>query len=125
LKLDLTQQRGKKGGMSINDEELEAIRRRKLMELQQRLQQEREAAEAQRRLELQKQALLRRILTLKARQRLANLKMIKPEFASQLETQLIQIAQQGRIRIPIDDEQLKEILRRLQMSKREIRIRRI
>ncbi|MCD6469598.1 DNA-binding protein [Candidatus Bathyarchaeota archaeon] len=111
--------------MSINDEELEAIRRRKLMELQQRLQQEREAAEAQRRLELQKQALLRRILTLKARQRLANLKMIKPEFASQLETQLIQIAQQGRIRIPIDDEQLKEILRRLQMSKREIRIRRI
>jgi len=125
LKLNLTQQRGKKGGMSINDEELEAIRRRKLMELQQRLQQEREAAEAQRRLELQKQALLRRILTLKARQRLANLKMIKPEFASQLETQLIQIAQQGRIRIPIDDEQLKEILRRLQMSKREIRIRRI
>ncbi len=125
MKLDLTQQRGKKGGMSINDEELEAIRRRKLMELQQRLQQEREAAEAQRRLELQKQALLRRILTLKARQRLANLKMIKPEFASQLETQLIQIAQQGRIRIPIDDEQLKEILRRLQMSKREIRIRRI
>ena len=81
--------------MSINDEELEAIRRRKLMELQQRLQQEREAAEARRRLELQKQALLRRILTLKARQRLANLKMIKPEFASQLETQLIQIAQQG------------------------------
>ena len=125
MKLDLTQQRGKKGGMSINDEELEAIRRRKLMELQQRLQQEREAAEAQRRLELQKQALLRRILTLKARQRLANLKMIKPEFASQLETQLIQIAQQGRIGIPIDDEQLKEILRRLQMSKREIRIRRI
>jgi len=125
LKLNLTQQRGKKGGMSINDEELEAIRRRKLMELQQRLQQEREAAEAQRRLELQKQALLRRILTLKARQRLANLKIIKPEFASQLETQLIQIAQQGRIRIPIDDEQLKEILRRLQMSKREIRIRRI
>ncbi len=111
--------------MSLNDEELEAIRRRKLMELQQKLRQEQEAAEAQRRLELQKQAILRRILTLKARQRLANLRMIKPEFASQLENQLIQIAQQGRIRIPIDDEQLKEILRRLQMSKREIRIRRI
>lgn len=111
--------------MSLNDEELEAIRRRKLMELQQRLQQEREAAEAQRRLELQKQALLRRILTLKARQRLANLRMIKPEFASQLEMQLIQIAQQGRIKIPINDEQLKEILRRLQTNKREIRIRRI
>ncbi|MEM2182928.1 MAG: DNA-binding protein [Candidatus Bathyarchaeia archaeon] len=42
-----------------------------------------------------------------------------------MEIQLIQIAQQGRISIPIDDEQLKEILRRLQTSKREIQIRRI
>jgi programmed cell death protein 5 len=50
--------------------------------------------------------------------------MIKPEFASQLELQLIQIAQQGRIDLPIDDERLKEILIRLQTDKREIKIRR-
>ena len=111
--------------MSASDEELEAIRRRKLLEMQQRLLQEREAAEAKRRMEMEKQALLRRILTSEARQRLANLKMIKPEFTSQIETWLIQIAQQGRISIPIDDEQLKEILRRLHRSRREIRIRRI
>lgn len=111
--------------MGVNEEELEEIRRRKLAELQQRLLQEQEAAEAQKRFEMQKQAILRRILTPEARQRLANLKMVKPEFASQLEIQLIQIAQQGRISIPIDDEQLKEILRRLQTSKREIQIRRI
>ncbi|RLI06561.1 DNA-binding protein [Candidatus Bathyarchaeota archaeon] len=101
------------------DEELEALRRRRLMELQQ------QRAEAQRRLELQKQALMRRILTPKARQRLANLKMVRPEFASQLELQLIQIAQQGRISIPITDDQLKEILSRLQRPRREIRIRRV
>ena len=111
--------------MSASDEELEAIRRRKLLEMQQRLLQEREAAEAKRRMEMEKQALLRRILTPEARQRLANLKMIKPEFTSQIETWRIQIAQQGRISIPIDDEQLKEILRRLHRGRREIRIRRI
>jgi programmed cell death protein 5 len=107
------------------DEELEALRRKRLMELQQQMLQEQQRAEAQRRLELQKQALMRRILTPKARQRLANLKMVRPEFASQLELQIIQIAQQGRISIPITDDQLKEILSRLQRSRREIRIRRI
>jgi len=107
------------------DEELEALRRRRLMELQQQMLQEQQRAEAQRRLELQKQALMRRILTPKARQRLANLKMVRPEFASQLELQLIQIAQQGRISIPITDDQLKEILSKLQRPRREIRIRRV
>ena len=107
------------------DEELEALRRKRLMELQQQMLQEQQRAEAQRRLELQKQALMRRILTPKARQRLANLKMVRPEFASQLELQLIQIAQQGRISIPITDDQLKEILSRLQRPRREIRIRRV
>jgi len=107
------------------DEELEALRRKRLMELQQQMLQEQQRAEAQRRLEIQKQALMRRILTPKARQRLANLKMVKPEFASQLELQLIQMAQQGRVDLPITDDQLKGILSRLQRSRREIRIRRL
>jgi len=107
------------------DEEIEALRRKRLMELQQQMLQEQQRAEAQRRLELQKQALMRRILTPKARQRLANLKMVRPEFASQLELQLIQIAQQGRISLPITDDQLKGILSRLQRTRREIRIRRV
>ncbi|MCS7120537.1 MAG: DNA-binding protein [Nitrososphaerota archaeon] len=106
------------------DEELESLRRKRLMEIQQRLVEEQQQAESERRLEMQKQALLRKILTPEARQRLTNLKMIKPEFATQVELQLIQIAQQGRINLPINDEQLKEILFRLQSDKREIRIRR-
>ncbi|RJS76155.1 DNA-binding protein [Candidatus Bathyarchaeota archaeon] len=107
------------------DEELEALRKRRLIELQQKMVQEQQQAEAQRRFEIQKQALMRRILTQEARQRMANLKMVRPEFASQLELQLIQIAQQGRIQLPIDDNQLKEILRRLQGKRKEIRIRRV
>ncbi|MCW4019902.1 MAG: DNA-binding protein [Candidatus Bathyarchaeota archaeon] len=107
------------------DEELETLRKRRLMELQQKMLQEQQQAEAEQQLEIQKQALMRRILTPEARQRLANLKMVKPQFAAQLELQLIQIAQQGRIELPIDDDRLKEILRRLQSNKKEIRIRRV
>ncbi|MBS7605176.1 MAG: DNA-binding protein [Candidatus Bathyarchaeia archaeon] len=112
--------------MSFGDDaEIEEIRRRKLMELQQKILQEQEAIEAQKRAEMQRQAVLRRILTPEARQRLANIKMVKPEFAAQLETQLIQLVQRGLLQIPIDDEQLKEILRRLQAGKKDIQIRRI
>jgi len=106
-------------------EELEEIRRRRLLELQQRLVEEQQQVQARQRLETQKQALLRRILTPEARQRLTNLKMIRPEFAAQLELQLIQIAQQGKMNLPVTDEQLKDILRRLQPGRREIKIRRV
>lgn len=109
----------------MSDEELEELRKRKLMELQQRLAQEQEKVQMQQQIEMQKQALLRQILTAKARQRLTNLKMVKPDFAEQLELQLIQLAQQGRVNIPITDEQLKDILIRLQPSRRDIKIRRV
>jgi len=107
------------------DEELEEIRRRKLLELQRRLLQEQQEAQLRKQAELQKQALLRRILEPKARQRLTNLRMVKPEIVSQLEVQLIQLAQTGRVPIPITDSLLKEILLRIQRSRREIKIRRV
>ena len=87
--------------------------------------QEQEKTERNEQIEMQKQALLRRILTADARSRLTNLKMVKPEFANQLELQLIQLAQQGRVEIPITDQQLKEILVRLQSQRRDIKIRRV
>jgi programmed cell death protein 5 len=107
------------------EDELEALRKRRLLELQRRLSQENQRAQVQQQFEAQKQALLRRILTADARQRLTNLKMVKPEFAEQLELQLIQLTQQGRIELPINDKQLKEILIRLQSNRRDIKIRRI
>ncbi|RLI37065.1 DNA-binding protein [Candidatus Bathyarchaeota archaeon] len=109
----------------MSEEELEELRRRKLLELQRRLLEEQRQVQAQRELEVRKQAILRRILDPKARQRLTNLKMVRPDLVSQLEIQLIQLAQQGRINIPLTDEQLKEILIRLQRGRREIKIRRI
>ena len=109
----------------MSEEEIEELRRRRLLELRSKLAQEQQRIQMQQRIEMEKQAILRRILTADARQRLTNLKMVKPEFAAQLELQLIQLAQQGRISTPITDEQLKEILIRLQSGRREIKIRRV
>jgi programmed cell death protein 5 len=109
----------------MSDEELEEIRRRKLLAMQQRTGDEQKKSQAERQLEAQKQALLRQILSPEARQRLTNLKMIKPEFTEQLELQLIQLAQTGKLPIPLPDAQLKQILIQLQSRKRETKIRRI
>jgi programmed cell death protein 5 len=108
----------------VSDEELEALRRKKLSALQRQTSDEQREAQTQQQLETQKQALLRSILSPEARQRLTNLKMIKPEFTEQLELQLIQLAQQGKIPIPLGDEQLRQILMQLQSRKRETTIRR-
>jgi len=107
--------------MAVDDEELERIRQRKMEELQRRIAEEEERA----RRELERQAAMRVILTPEARQRLANLRLVKPELVAQLEEQLIQLANTGRIKMPITDDVLKQILIRLSSSKRRIRIRRI
>ena len=104
---------------------MDELRKRRLMELQRRLVEEQQRAQEQQQIEIQKQALLRRILTPEARRRLTNLKMVKPEFAEQLELQLIQLAQLGKMSIPVTDEQLKEILVRLQSGRRDFKIRRV
>jgi programmed cell death protein 5 len=108
-----------------DEDELEELRRRKLLALQQKVAEEQQQAQMEQQVELQKQALLKKILTPEARQRLTNLRMVRPEFTSQLELQLIQLAQQGKLPIPVSDEQLKQILVQLQAQKRETKIRRL
>ena len=103
----------------LSDEELQELRRKKLAALQRQMTDEQKSAQAEQEMEQQKQTLLRSILTPEARQRLANLKMVRPEFTDQLELQLIQLAQQGKVPVPLGDEQLKKILVQLQGRKRE------
>jgi len=107
------------------DAELEELRRRRLLERQRRLAEEQQRAELQRQMELARRAALRQILTPEARARLTNLKMVRPELASQVENYLIQLAQMGRINTPVTDEQVKRILALLASRRREIRIRRV
>ena len=108
----------------MSDVELDAIRKKKLLSLQKRsTDDQKQSQESQ--LEAQKQALLKQILSPEARQRLTNLNMVKPEFTEQIELQLIQLAQAGKLPIPLSDAQLKQILLQLQSRKRDITIRRI
>jgi len=109
----------------MSDEELDQIRKRKLSSMQNRMNDEQRQANAEAQMEAQKQALLSKILAPEARQRLNNLKMVKPEFAEQIELQLIEMAQTGKLPIPLSDAQLKGILIQLQSRKRETTIRRI
>ena len=109
----------------MSDEELDAIRRKKLSAYQQRASDEQRQSQAEKEADAQKEALLKQILSTEARQRLTNLKMVKREFTEQLELQIIQLSQMGKIPIPLSDAQLKQILIQLQSRKRETKITRI
>src|SRR5207247_959179 len=97
-----------------SDEELEALRRRRLAEMQRAAVDDQRRTQAQQQVERQKQAIIRRILTPEARQRLTNIRMVKPEFAEELEMQLIQLDQSGRLRGQVSEEQLKNTLMQLE-----------
>ena len=115
--------------------ELDEIRRRRMEQLQQqqmaaqqqqavdyqKLQQEEQMRQQY---EEQKKNALRQILTPEARQRLANLRLTKVELVNAIEMQLIQMAEAGRIQIPVTDATLKQILRETTNNKREIHITR-
>lgn len=96
--------------MAYDDRELEEIRRRKMLELQKQLEEEEKRRQLEAEIEARKQALLRRILTEGARQRLANIKLVKPELAKAAEDLIIQLVQAGRLPVPVSEEQVKAIL---------------
>ncbi len=107
------------------EEENEELRRRKMLELRAKLEEQQSQAEQRRQYEIQKKLAIQQIMTPEARSRLANIRTAKPEFAEQLELQLIQLAQTGRLGSKITDAQLREILSKLQARKREFKIRRV
>ena len=91
--------------------DLDEIRQKRMAELQaqqaaaqqqaqqqQAVQQQMQQQEAQAQFEAQKKQILGQIMTPEARNRLANLKLTKPELVNQIEIQLIQSAQAGSLR---------------------------
>jgi programmed cell death protein 5 len=109
-------------------DDIEAIRKKKLRELQQQQQQafsQEDFEEAQQKeYEDQKKMILRAILMDDARERLGRIKAARPELAENLENQLIMLAQSGRLKNKINDEQLRELLAKIIPKKRDITIRR-
>jgi len=108
----------------MEDAELEALRRKRMQELQQQQSQAAVAQEQERQIDAQRQAIMRQVLTPEARDRLATVKIAYPDVARMVEDQLIRLASAGQIPKPIDEPTLKQILRRVAPQKREINIER-
>jgi programmed cell death protein 5 len=107
-----------------DEDELDALRQRKMQDLQLRAQQESVAHEQAKQMDAQKQLLMRQLLTPEARERLANLRMTRPDVVESVENQLIMLVQSGRLSQQIDDFTLRQILRKIMPKKREIKIER-
>ncbi|HLE53676.1 MAG TPA: DNA-binding protein [Thermoplasmata archaeon] len=108
----------------MDDEELDAIRRKKLQELQQVQVQTAAQQQYREQVEAQKQTILRQILTPEARERLGRIELAYPELTDSIENQLIALAQSGRVQKVIDDATLRQILERVMPRRREIKIER-
>ena len=83
-----------------------------------------EQEEQQKQLEEQKKAILRAILTNEARERLGRIKIARPEIAESIENQLIMVAQSGKLKNKINDEEFRMLLSKLLPKKRDIKIKR-
>ncbi len=114
-----------------DDPELAALRQRRLREIQE-LQARggidpaalaQQQVEAERR-EAERFELLRRVLTPEARERLARIRLAKPDVANSVEQQVISLAVSGRLQRQIDDDTLRALLERIMPDKREIHITR-
>lgn len=101
------------------DEE-EEIKRRLV---QQRLQQELQQSIQQQQMEDVLKQIRLHVLDAKARERLNNLRLVKPDLAMQLELYLAQLYQAGQIKGKITDEQMVSILNKLSPP-RDFRIKR-
>jgi len=108
-------------------DELEELRKRRMQEyaamqnasIDQQMAAQQQAAEMQAQLKM----IMGHILTPEARQRMANIRVAKPDFAMQIELYLAQLFQSGQIRKPLTDSELRAILDKL-VQKKETKIMR-
>ena len=101
--------------------DLEELRKRRAVELQQQMGEQQAEAEASRAYEMQIDQELKKILTPEAKSRLSTLKLANPTLAAQVEKLVIYVAQTQNIP-KIDDVILKKILTKISGKKRDITI---
>ena len=80
-------------------------------------------ANAQQKQEAIREQMLKVLLTTEARERLANIKMVKPDVAKMIEDQIIQLASSGKINKSITDEEIKSFLSSVQKPQKDFKIR--
>jgi programmed cell death protein 5 len=118
--------------MSTDDSELEEIRAARRAEIQrqiearadEQLQSEEQQAVASQEASALAEA-MRIILTPEARQRLANVELTREDVALGVKRHLVNMHNEGRLNVPVDDQTLKAVLARLNSNRRDSKIRRI
>ena len=68
-----------------------------------------------------RQRVLLALLDTAARQRLMNVRLVKPDLAAAVENYLINAASSGRLNRPLTDEELKQLLLRIQQPKKDFK----
>ncbi len=110
-----------------DDREIEEIKRKRLMDLQNQAatnQAMQEREDSQRRAaERERQDVVKRFVTPEAYERLNNVRLVKPDLVENVENQIIMLAQSGRLNRLISDAEVKSLLARLS-EKRETKIER-
>ncbi|KYH26156.1 DNA-binding protein [Halalkalicoccus paucihalophilus] len=112
-----------------DDDRLEELRQKKLEQLQDQQEgggggSEEAQQQAQQQADAQKKAMLRQHLTDGARKRLNSVRMSKPDFAEQVERQVLSLAQSGRIQGKIDEQKMKALLQELTPDQKSFDIKR-
>jgi len=109
----------------MGDDELAEIRRQRMMQMQQQQMAEQDQIQRQQQQQAQIQSVLMQSMEPEARERLNTIRLTKPEFASSVEQQIVSLAQSGRLRQKITDEQLRQLLTQIVPQKKEFNIRRV
>ncbi|MFX0094663.1 MAG: DNA-binding protein [Candidatus Hodarchaeota archaeon] len=105
--------------MSEDDPTAAEIQRRRLAQLQSQMENQAKYEKERQEALAQRRAILAQILTDKARERLSNIHVVNPQYAIQLENQLIQLYSTRQLRDKITDEQLRAMLQQLAGRRRE------
>lgn len=108
----------------MDEDELERIKKQKLQQLKEQKESSEEQERSEEQFEAQKKAILRKLMTPRARERLGRVRVARPEIAKNIESQIIMLAQRGAIQGKITDETLKDLLKKLTDNKKDINIKR-
>ena len=115
-----------------NDDEISAIRQRRLAELQNQYDQqlssqleEEQRAIAEDEENTRLNETMRKILTPEAKSRLVRVELAYQDLAKSVKMHLAVLHSEGRIATPINEESLKKILMGLQKNRRETTVRRL
>lgn len=106
------------------EKDAEDIKKKQLEKMKEKSQSSEGQEQAEEELEAKKKALLRKVMTSDARERLGRVKVARPQVAEKVESQIIMLAQRGQVQGKIDDETLKKLLKKLTDKGKDINIKR-